>query len=217
MSNPRTGQSRTKQSEAVVLSSRNRPVPEIWEWWNRLFWRDWEKYVKNFKQHNQKKSKKKVKKTIWLGKIKMFKRKLYHQRKKDLFLRLSAQALTCCEWRAAAPGLRLPRARNHGFDPASVFLSTHWWSQHPACQRCFYKPWRNCPASQRVSTSPGACGKRPEPPRATRSQPEFIKIFFDQKIFFSRRSDMRLDVRFWMSNFDVRFRGSKPETPSLSF
>jgi len=24
--------------------------------------------------------------------------------------------------------------RTHAFDPARVFLSTHWWSQHPACQ-----------------------------------------------------------------------------------
>jgi len=42
-----------------------------------------------------------------------------------------------------------------------VFLSTHWWSKHPACQRCFYKPLRNCHPSQRVSTPPGARGKRP--------------------------------------------------------
>jgi len=41
---------------------------------------------------------------------------------------------------------------NHVFDPARVFLSTHWWSQHPACQRCFYIPLRNCHPSQQVST-----------------------------------------------------------------
>ena len=41
-----------------------------------------------------------------------------------------------------------PGHRNRFFDPASEFLSTHWWSQNPACQRCFYKPLTNChPAS----------------------------------------------------------------------
>jgi len=49
---------------------------------------------------------------------------------------------------------RVPGHRNHVFDPASVFLSTHWLSQHPACQRCFCKPWGNCHPSQRVSTPP---------------------------------------------------------------
>jgi len=53
-----------------------------------------------------------------------------------------------CEYRV------IPGHRNHRNDPASVFLSTHWWSQHPACQRCFYKPLRNCHPSQRVSTPP---------------------------------------------------------------
>ena len=47
-----------------------------------------------------------------------------------------------------------PGHRNHVLDPASEFLSTHWWSQQPACQRCFYKPLRNCQPSQRVSTPP---------------------------------------------------------------
>jgi len=53
---------------------------------------------------------------------------------------------------------RVPKRRNHRNDPASVFLSTHWWSQHPACQRwlflvvsCVYKPLRNCHPSQWVS------------------------------------------------------------------
>jgi len=60
---------------------------------------------------------------------------------------------------------RVPAHRNHGFDPVSVFLSTHWWSQQPACQRFFYKTLRNCHPSQRVSTPPrnsnfGARGKR---------------------------------------------------------
>jgi len=48
--------------------------------------------------------------------------------------------------------------RNHWNDPASVFLSTHGWSQHPACQHwlflvisCFFKPLRNCHPSQWVS------------------------------------------------------------------
>jgi len=52
----------------------------------------------------------------------------------------------------------IPAHRNHQNDPASVFLSTHWWSQHPASQRwlflvvsCFFKPLRNCHPSQRVS------------------------------------------------------------------
>ena len=51
----------------------------------------------------------------------------------------------------------IPAHRNHRNDPASVFLSTHWWSQHPASQRwlflvvsCFFKPLRNCHPSQRV-------------------------------------------------------------------
>ena len=44
--------------------------------------------------------------------------------------------------------------RNHWNDPASEFLSTHWWSQHPACQRCFYQPLRKCHPSQRLSTPP---------------------------------------------------------------
>jgi len=34
--------------------------------------------------------------------------------------------------------------RNRFFDPASEFLSTHGWSQNPACQSCFYKPFKNC-------------------------------------------------------------------------
>ena len=53
---------------------------------------------------------------------------------------------------------RVPGHRNHRNDPASVFLSTYWWSQHPACQRwlflvvsCFCKPLRNCHPRQRVS------------------------------------------------------------------
>jgi len=48
----------------------------------------------------------------------------------------------------------IPAHRNHTFDPATVFLSTHWWSQHPACQRCFYKPLKNYYPSQRVFTPP---------------------------------------------------------------
>jgi len=75
--------------------------------------------------------------------------------------------------------------RNHRNDPASEFLSTHWWSQHPACQRCFYQPFRNFHPSQQVSTPPvetltlgrAASGGAlaPELPRATRSQPEPIR------------------------------------------
>jgi len=37
-----------------------------------------------------------------------------------------------------------PAHRNRFFDPASEFLSTHWWSQNPACQRCFSEPLKNC-------------------------------------------------------------------------
>jgi len=54
----------------------------------------------------------------------------------------------------------IPGQRPHVLDPASVFLSTHWWSQNPACQRCFCKPLRKCHPSQRVSTPRGAGGKR---------------------------------------------------------
>jgi len=53
---------------------------------------------------------------------------------------------------------RVPGHRNHQNDPASVFLSTYGWSQHPACQRwlllvvsCFYKTLTNCHPNQRVS------------------------------------------------------------------
>jgi len=52
-------------------------------------------------------------------------------------------------------GLRyssIPGHRNHLNDPASMFINTHWWSQHPTCQHCFYKPSRNCHPSQRVSS-----------------------------------------------------------------
>jgi len=38
--------------------------------------------------------------------------------------------------------------KSHVCDPACMFLSTHWWSQHPACQSCFYKPLRNCNPSE---------------------------------------------------------------------
>ena len=48
----------------------------------------------------------------------------------------------------------VPGHRNRRNDPASEFLSIHWWSQHPACQRCFYQPLRNCHPSQQVSTLP---------------------------------------------------------------
>ena len=55
---------------------------------------------------------------------------------------------------------RVPGHRNHRNDPASEFLSTHWWRQYAACQRCFYQTLRICHLSQRVSTPPGARGKR---------------------------------------------------------
>jgi len=60
-------------------------------------------------------------------------------------------------------------------DPASVFLSTHWWSQHPACQRCFGR-----------AVSGGALA--PEPLRATRSQPEPSRIFWIKIDFFSSKN-----------------------------
>jgi len=42
-----------------------------------------------------------------------------------------------------------PGHRNHFLDPASEFLSTHWWSQNLVCQRCFYKPLKNCHPTSR--------------------------------------------------------------------
>jgi len=81
---------------------------------------------------------------------------------------------------------RVPGHKNYDFDPASVFRSTHWWRQHPACQRCFYKPLRNCHPSQRVSTPPRARGNGGasalEPPRATRIQRELIRTGIITKI-----------------------------------
>jgi len=48
----------------------------------------------------------------------------------------------------------VPGHRNHLNDPASEFLSTHWWRQNPACQRCFYKPLKSChPASEFLHSS----------------------------------------------------------------
>jgi len=53
------------------------------------------------------------------------------------------QYIQICQYRV------VPGHRNHLNDPASEFLSTHWWSQNPACQRCFYKQLKNChPASE---------------------------------------------------------------------
>ena len=54
---------------------------------------------------------------------------------------------------------RVPGHRNHVFDPASVFLSTHRWSQHPACQRCF---GRAASGGALVQEPPCATGVRPE-------------------------------------------------------
>ena len=81
----------------------------------------------------------------------------------------------------------IPGHRNHVFDPASVFLSTHWWSQHPACQRCFYKPFRNCsPASEfrargkRRGFSPGAAARHSQYARVYTEfvqKPTFFGIF----------------------------------------
>jgi len=50
----------------------------------------------------------------------------------------------------------IPAHWNHVLTQPACLLSTHWWSQHPACQRCFYDLLRNCRwhPSQRVITSP---------------------------------------------------------------
>ena len=47
-----------------------------------------------------------------------------------------------------------PGTKNNRKDLGSAFLGSHWWSQHPACQLCFYKPLRNGHHIQRVSTPP---------------------------------------------------------------
>jgi len=48
----------------------------------------------------------------------------------------------------------VPGHRNHLNDPASEFLSTHWWSQNPVCQRCLYKPLKNCHSASEFLHSP---------------------------------------------------------------
>jgi len=65
----------------------------------------------------------------------------------------------------------------------------------PSCQLCFYKPLGNCHPSRRVSTPPvetptfgrAASGGAlaPEPPRATRSQPEPIRTVPQKPLFFT--------------------------------
>jgi len=90
----------------------------------------------------------------------------------------------------------IPGHRCHGFDPASVFWSTHWRSQHPVCQRCFGR---------------AASGGAPEPPRATRNQPE-PRIFWIKFIYFFKNlksdnswdgHDMRCPIS--MSDFTSDF------------
>ena len=44
----------------------------------------------------------------------------------------------------------VPGHRNHVFDPASMCPSTHRWSQHPACQRCFGRAARGGGRSRRA-------------------------------------------------------------------
>jgi len=76
----------------------------------------------------------------------------------QLFLCLHSQTDTCavcssdiasyepCVVRHCPPTLLyrvVPGHRNHLNDPASEFLSTHSWSQNPACMCCFYKPLKN--------------------------------------------------------------------------
>jgi len=70
------------------------------------------------------------------------------------------QSRTAGDWLRWLEYRVIPGHRNHVFKPASVFLSTNRWSQHPACQRCVYKPLRNCHHRQRVSTLPGVRSKR---------------------------------------------------------
>ena len=45
----------------------------------------------------------------------------------------------------------VPGHNDHLNDPASEFLSTHWWNQNPACQSCFIQKLTH---SQRVYTLP---------------------------------------------------------------
>ena len=104
----------------------------------------------------------------------------------------------------------IPGHRNQVFDPASVFLSTHSWSQHPACQRCF------------VGAASGG-SLAPEPPRATGVGPEVLRFWlfwafiFEFGVFphnffhFFLRSDFiqcpisdRRET--WPSNRDIRDR-----------
>jgi len=77
-----------------------------------------------------------------------------------------------------------PGHTNRFFDPASEFLSTHRWIQNPACQRCFYKPLKNChPASgfrargKRRGFSPGAAARHSQ---YARVYAEFVQntLFF---------------------------------------
>jgi len=45
----------------------------------------------------------------------------------------------CLLYLTGVPWCRvIPGHRNYDFDPASVFLSTRWWSQHPASQRWLF-------------------------------------------------------------------------------
>jgi len=61
------------------------------------------------------------------------------------YLLYAAQAIVWCSMLRKPDSYSTdPGNRNRFFDPASEFLSTHWWSQNPACQRCFYKPFKNC-------------------------------------------------------------------------
>ena len=99
--------------------------------------------------------------------------------------------MSCACWdrvTVTEPYSRVPGHINHRNDPASVFLSTHWWSQHPACQRClflvvscFYKPLRNCHPSHRVSQAKVHCKKPAKKISILRFYVAFLKRFY---VFF---------------------------------
>ena len=97
---------------------------------------------------------------------------------------------------------------NHVFDPASVFLSTHWWSQHPDWQRCFYKLLTNCKFNQQVSAPPvetltlwcttsfpGAAARHSQPARVHTESPP-TNIF--PSIFSLNRLWLNSKVEIWV-------------------
>jgi len=74
---------------------------------------------------------------------------------KDICIRIYISISLVAQWTKRYHYSSVPEHKTHRNDPASVFLSTHWWSQRPACQHWmflvvsfFYKPLRNCHPSQ---------------------------------------------------------------------